>query len=741
MVKKNNFKLIIIFIMILGLLIILLLNGCSLFRQYGNIEGYVYVPDTGNKGAIIIRDSNQIPTGYKPLPGAKVSLQDFYKFVFTDINGYFLLEDVITGLVNLIIEPPINSGYNSLTTQVMVEPDTTVPVGTYGAVSLPSEGAGYWDIVINQIDHSEYPEVNVYVSVLDPGNNIPIVGAISDNFELEINGIKNGIKINNIFVTQTPGTTSYPASISLVIDRSGSMEGEYGDDQPLIDAKEAAITYVNLMGINDRAEIISFADYARIDQTFTNNKQALINAIESLDSGGATALYDAIWQGLDDTATEANPRKAVVALTDGGENNSSSYHGGGYWGNPDNSLLIAHAQSLNIPVYTIGLAGFDFTKEKVVRSYTTSEADLQEIAEETGGEYFYAPTSADLEHIYVEITQRVEQQYIITFTDNTGITDGILTVKVNYNQISGEASKEYKINLPIQVGDIVEVCNVGTNVSNGLAFQNSPNGTIIWKIIDGFRLKVIDNPQVSDGLTWWPLEAPGDKRGWSKESQGGIRYLRKVTELQPSLSQVNDWLEEAAGQYNLPPMLLKAIAYQESSWRQYDTDAMPKARQKLVSEGVGYSVGIMMVNVEYGSDKFIRLCADPTYNIQEGARILEEKRQQYGGNNPPGWLSDDYSLIENWWYATVAYNGWGPAAVNYASSVRNHMVNPLAEVQQYVNAFGWTLPTEAIPDFSLGDTFQATSDDSSLGTIIGKFRHYKNGQTLDYANKQVHRFR
>lgn len=438
MIKKNNFRLIIISIMILGVLLLLLLNGCSLFRQYGSIEGYVYVPDTVNKGAIIIRDSKQVPTGYKPLPGAKVSVQDSYNFVFTDINGYFLLEDVTKGLVSLIIEPPINSGFNALTTQVMIEPDTTVPIGTYGAVSLPSEDAGYWDIVINQIDYSEYPEVKVYVQILDPINNTPMIGVKSDNFIIEI----NGNKIDTLSVTQAPGTTSYPASTSLVIDRSGSMEGEYGDDQPLIDAKEAAITFVNLMGINDRAEIISFGDNATIEQSFTNNKQALITAIEGISVHGWTALYDGIWQGLDDTATEANPRKAVIALTDGGENWSSSIHGGG--DPPDNSLLIAHAQSLNVTVYTIGLAGYDFTREKVVRSYTTSEADLQEIAEETGGEYFYAPTSTDLEHIYVEITQRVQQQYIIAFTDNTGITDGILTVKVNYNQIYGEDSKDYE---------------------------------------------------------------------------------------------------------------------------------------------------------------------------------------------------------------------------------------------------------------------------------------------------------
>ena len=229
------------------------------------------------------------------------------------------------------------------------------------------------------------------------------------------------------------------------------MEGENYDDRPLEDAKKAAKTFVNCMGSYDRIEVISFANYVTVDQSFTSDKQALCNAIDSLQSDGATALYDAIWQGLDDTDLEVNSRKAIIALTDGAENCSSNNHGGGdynftysYWSEyPDNSLLINYANSLNIPVYTVGLQGFNFTREKVIRDYSTTEADLKEIAEETGGDYFYAPTSVDLKNIYEEITQRLEQQYIITFTDNTGVTEGYITVKLNYNQLYGEDTKEY----------------------------------------------------------------------------------------------------------------------------------------------------------------------------------------------------------------------------------------------------------------------------------------------------------
>ncbi|MBA7516188.1 hypothetical protein ES705_08234 [subsurface metagenome] len=436
---KGNNKKILGLIAAIGLLIVTLLSGCGSMNQIGNIAGYVYVPIESNKGVnMLVRGPGDVPYGYQPLEGAIVSAVGAPSITITDENGYFLLSDVPIGTTTVTIVPPVSSAYKDLTTEVDVKPNTTVFVGNAGIVSPPGEDTENWIVKINQVDVSNWPVVKAYVQIIDPTDNTPILGATKNDFDLEV----NASEISYFTVEQASGSVSFPVSTSLVIDRSGSMEGEYGDDQPLIDAKEAAKTFVNEMSSSDRAEVVSFADYVTIEQPFTNDKQALKNAIERFSSGGMTSLYDGIWQGLDDTAEETSPRKAVVALTDGGENNSSSYHGGSYWGDPDNSLLIAHAKSLNIPVYTIGLQGYDFTREKVVRSYTTSEADLQEIAGETGGEYFYAPTSTDLEDIYQKITQRIEQQYIITFIDNTELSDIYYTkVKVYYSQIFGEAEK------------------------------------------------------------------------------------------------------------------------------------------------------------------------------------------------------------------------------------------------------------------------------------------------------------
>ena len=437
--KGKNKRFLGLIVVVSLLIAMFLLGGCVPMNQIGNIAGYVYVPIESSKGVdTIVRSIGDVPYGYQPLEGAVVSAVGAPSIAITDENGYFLLSDVPAETTIVTIVPPAGSAYKTLTTEVDVKPNTTVFVGNAGVVTPPGEDTENWIVKINQVDVSNWPLVKAYVQIIDPTNNTPIMGAKKNDFDIEV----NASEISSFTVEQASGSASFPASTSLVIDRSGSMEGEYGDDKPLKDAKKAAKTFVNLMGFSDRAEVISFADYVRVDQPFTSDKQALINAIEGLYSGGMTSLYDGIWQGLDDTAEETNPCKAVVALTDGGENYSSSYHGGGYWGDPDNSLLIAHAQSLNIPVYTIGLQGYDFTREKVVRNYTTSEADLMEIATATGGEYFYVPTSTELGDIYQKITQRIEQQYIITFIDNTELGDiYYIKVKVYYSQIFGEAEK------------------------------------------------------------------------------------------------------------------------------------------------------------------------------------------------------------------------------------------------------------------------------------------------------------
>ncbi len=117
-------------------------------------------------------------------------------------------------------------------------------------------------------------------------------------------------------------------------------------------------------------------------------------------------------------------RKAIISLTDG-ESNAHTI-------SLDN--CIASAQSAGLPVFTIGLGS------------SIDRASLQRIAAETGGQYFEAPTAAELEYIYRLISQQIQNQYKITYTTSNPACDGTLrnvNVLVNYQNETDNKTKTY----------------------------------------------------------------------------------------------------------------------------------------------------------------------------------------------------------------------------------------------------------------------------------------------------------
>jgi hypothetical protein len=117
----------------------------------------------------------------------------------------------------------------------------------------------------------------------------------------------------------------------------------------------------------------------------------------------------------------------------------------------------------------------------------------------------------------------------------------------------------------------------------------------------------------------------------------------------PSSAAIRDLLYAAAVAHDIPPKLLYAIAWQESTWRQFDSAGRP-----LVSADGG--VGIMQVtSIPTGTD-LARLKTDIEFNIEVGASILDEK----WGYAPSVFAvigHGDRRCYEDWFFAVWAYNG------------------------------------------------------------------------------------
>lgn len=187
-------------------------------------------------------------------------------------------------------------------------------------------------------------------------------------------------------------------SVAIVIDKSGSMTGPNYDGKPLADAKEAAKTFVRYMGSADRGAVISFDNVVTIDQPFTDNLNLLVNAIDNIQLGGTTAFYDAVYTAITETAKEdPNRRRAIIALTDGADNWSRYKRMDKEVSTKKLQDVVDYARQKGMPVYTIGLQGFDFDPN------TTGQM-LYDLAIQTNGIYFYAPDSSQLKKIYDTIS-------------------------------------------------------------------------------------------------------------------------------------------------------------------------------------------------------------------------------------------------------------------------------------------------------------------------------------------------
>src|SRR5262249_4174790 len=100
----------------------------------------------------------------------------------------------------------------------------------------------------------------------------------------------------------------------ILLDVSGSMRDS------LSTARSAAVTLLRMGGVEDEYFLIEFGTQARLMQNFTADIGNLQSRIAFTNADGSTALYDAVYLGLDTVGHGTNPRKALLLITDGQDN-------------------------------------------------------------------------------------------------------------------------------------------------------------------------------------------------------------------------------------------------------------------------------------------------------------------------------------------------------------------------------------------------------------------------------------
>ncbi len=271
-------------------------------------------------------------------------------------------------------------------------------------LALPASAAAQQPVIlrIDAVDASAFPQMSLLVTVRN-GYGGPIPNLAPANFDVSEDATLQARPIQAVEPLVDP---ALPVTVLLAIDVSGSMTGA-----KLRDAQEAARRFLDSLGAQDSAALIAFAasidlegaDPAR-EVDFTGDTAPLYQAIDALQAGGATPLYDTAAKAVRWAAAQPAGNRAVLLFTDGKEERAQDGSGGSRIANDDTA--IREANRAGIPVFTIGL-GAD-----------ADESYLRRLALETGGAYQHAQDSAELAARFRAVSDLLKQQYRITYSSS-----------------------------------------------------------------------------------------------------------------------------------------------------------------------------------------------------------------------------------------------------------------------------------------------------------------------------------
>lgn len=216
-----------------------------------------------------------------------------------------------------------------------------------------------------------------------------------------------------------------PFTVVVMMDFSFSMNAH------LKLLKAAAEQFILRMLPDDKAQVGAFSDKIMFSGEFTGDRDDLVAALDDLQFGNPTRLYDAIDASID-LLDDAAGRKIVLVFTDGDD--TASRRGFGE--------VLDKARDKEVMVYAIGLQSEFFNGARMQR--TRPDRALRRLADETGGGYFELKKTDELAPTFTRVAQELHSLYALGFTPTT--LDGKehrLEVRVGTPGMTARARRTY----------------------------------------------------------------------------------------------------------------------------------------------------------------------------------------------------------------------------------------------------------------------------------------------------------
>jgi VWFA-related protein len=178
-------------------------------------------------------------------------------------------------------------------------------------------------------------------------------------------------------------------------------------------SQSAVAEFLKTMNAQDEAFLIEFGDRAEVTLGFTHDPNAIKDKLNSVESAGLTALLDAVHLGLDQMKGAKNPRKALLILSDGGDNNSR------YSADQIKEIV----RQADVQIYSMGVFE-SLLFPGLGAAEVSGPGLLAQISEQTGGRVFPARTSTALPAIARRIGVELRNEYILAYSPSNSGRDG-----------------------------------------------------------------------------------------------------------------------------------------------------------------------------------------------------------------------------------------------------------------------------------------------------------------------------
>lgn len=197
-----------------------------------------------------------------------------------------------------------------------------------------------------------------------------------------------------------------PLSVGIVFDLSGSMKDK------LAKSREALVEFLRGANPEDEFCLVEFSNRARLTVPFTSDGGEVVDRLRHAEPHGRTALLDAVYVAMGAMKHARYARRALLILSDGGDNDSRYTQ----------AEMLRRVREADLWIYAMGI--YDRSTAMLPEEARPARELLEALAEESGGRHYAVESVGELPAVAAQIGLELRNQYVLGYRPGDDRRDG-----------------------------------------------------------------------------------------------------------------------------------------------------------------------------------------------------------------------------------------------------------------------------------------------------------------------------